>query len=185
MAIVKNIRNFTMKKVTKDAIFALDTNVLLWTFYSRATITKSYQRLVYPNFIAKLISNGNKIYVLGNNLNEMMHVIERNEYEIYVQGNSSKIGLKQYRRNSKCRAFIQNEITLIINQLKSIPNIDLVDSKFLTTDIDRFTTDYLLHQCDFFDFLLIDFCNQHNCAVITDDKDFDTNYLKTELYTYK
>ena len=185
MAIVRDIGNLKTTKVTKDTVFALDTNVLLWTFYSRTTVLSNQKKVEYSNFIAKLISNGNKIYILGHNLNEMMHVIERNEYEIYIQRISSKIGLKQFRKNSKYRAFIQNEITLIINQLKSIPNIDLVDSKFLTTDIDRFTTDYLLHQCDFFDFLLIDFCNQHNCAVITDDKDFDTNYLKTELYTYK
>lgn len=71
----------TNNKINKSEMFALDTNVMVWTFYSKASYTTSYQTLVYPNFISYLINSGNDLYVTAVNLNEMFHFIEKNEFK--------------------------------------------------------------------------------------------------------
>lgn len=182
MAKVIDIKNPTLE-VSSDTVVALDTNILLWTFYSRVYVTKTYQKNVYPKFVAKLIENNNKILVMGHNLNEMAHVIEKNEYNIYKENYNSSISLKEFRKNIKLRDFIKNEISLIIKQLKQIPNLILESSTSSIQDLDNFVDSYLIHNCDFFDFSLIQFCNKNNYAILTDDKDFNNDYMKTVFYT--
>jgi len=50
------IENTQMKLNTKK--LAVDTNVLLWTFYENTTYIQAYQKEYYPVFLANAIENG-------------------------------------------------------------------------------------------------------------------------------
>ena len=63
-ATVVDIKTKDITSIPENEIFAVDTNVLAWTHYSKASdpsINKHpYQVIEYPNFVSRLISNGNK-----------------------------------------------------------------------------------------------------------------------------
>lgn len=178
-----NINNFDISKLGKEAVLAIDTNALLWTFYSRTTYTKSYQKSVYANFISKLIANGNTIIIGTYNLNEMFHVIEKNEFDIYKQANNIRIRLKDFRAISSERIKIKQEIELIYKQIIQIPNVKIIGSNADIVELKAFIDKYDAHNCDFFDFWLIKYCNENNCSILTDDCDFNNPFNSTDLYT--
>lgn len=167
----------------KSVSFALDTHILLWTFYSRCAITKAYQKTAYPEFIKKIISNGNKLVVTTLHLNEMLHFIEKNECDIYNNLKNTRLSLKKFRRLPEQRQLVQHEITLILKQLASIPGIDIHASTIRPTIIDTFTQTYLSHGCDFFDFYLMNLCEHDRLAVVSDDVDFIYNQNEVDLFT--
>lgn len=75
--------------ITKSKIL-LDTNILLWVFYERISLSKSYQKLIYPSFVETLLKkdSNNVLYTTIYNILEAFSVIENNEYEIYLTENS-------------------------------------------------------------------------------------------------
>lgn len=167
----------------KSVTFALDTHILLWTFYSRCAITKAYQKTAYPEFIKKIISNENKLIVTTLHLNEMLHFIEKNECDIYNNLKGTRLSLKKFRRLPEQRKLVQHEITLILKQLASVPGIDIHASTICPTILDTFTQTYLSHGCDFFDFYLMDLCEHDHLAVVSDDVDFMYNQNEVDLFT--
>ncbi len=174
-------------KIDKTECFALDTNVLIWTFYSRATSKASYQRKVYPNFIQHLITCGNKIFITAVNLNEMFHFIENNELDIYNNDQGfddiNKINKKKFRSIAIERCKVKSEISLIFKQLEAINNICIVGTTLEVDKLTNFLNDYEVHKCDFFDYYLINYCNQNNISIITDDIDFDNKFNLVNLYS--
>lgn len=175
----------TNNKINKSEMFALDTNVMVWTFYSKASFTSSYQTLAYPNFISYLINSGNDLYVTAVNLNEMFHFIEKNEFDLY---NASLpvgkyVGKKTFRAIKSERLKVKAEITLIYQQLEAIKNIKIVGSTLELDKLNQFLLKYGIHNCDFFDYYLIEFCNNNNLSIITDDIDFDNCCSTTNLYS--
>lgn len=180
---ILDLRNLIKKPIDHSIVFALDTNVLLWTFYSRSSTTREYQKTTYPDFITNAISNGNSIVVTAFNLNEMFHVIEKNEYDIYGKSIKSYISIKSYRKIIIERAKVKKEINLIYKQLTSIPNMEIIASTADISNLNMFTKNYNIHNCDFFDFSLIDYCNRNKISIITDDSDFCNPYNNSDVYT--
>lgn len=178
-----DLRNLIQKPIDDSIVFALDTNVLLWTFYSRSSATKAYQKTTYPDFITNVISNGNSIVVTAFNLNEMFHVIEKNEYDIYEKSIKNHISIKKYRKIIVERAKVKKEINLIYKQLIAIPNMKIIASIADISNLNMFTKNYDIHNCDFFDFTLIDYCNRNKISIITDDSDFCNSYNNSDVYT--
>lgn len=182
MCKVYDITNLS-SNLPKNTSFAMDTHILLWTFYIRCAITKAYQKIAYPEFIKSVISNGNRLVVTTLNINEMFHFIEKNECDIYNNLNSKNLTVKKFRQIEQQRELIQKEIQLILRQLSNIPCITIEPSVVNPSTIDTFTEEFSIHSCDFFDFYLIDYCNRNKISIITDDVDFLNGFTKTDLYT--
>lgn len=167
-----------------DKAFVLDTHILLWAFYSRCAITKAYQKTVYPEFIKHLISNENRLIVTTLNINEMLHFIEKNECDIYNNLRGKNLSVKRFRQLGEQRAFVQTEAQLILKQISGIHNFSVASMTIGPTIIDSFISNLTSHNCDFFDYYLLDYCNRNSFALITDDSDYTSNQLiNTDIYT--
>ena len=72
------IDTLDIKSIPKDKEFAIDTNVLYWTHYSEASNPNldihPYQVKKYPDFIAKLLENGNTLVTTILNITELIHL---------------------------------------------------------------------------------------------------------------
>ena len=171
--------------VSAGETLVLDTNVLLWTYYSKIPPYSAYQTQVYPTFVSNAIQQGNPIVITAFCLNEMLHVIEKTELDLYNRsyGISGGIGLKKFRKIPTERSKVRSEIDLILRQIKAIPNLRIVKSKATRKTIDSFMYDYHSHLADFFDFCLISFCNSQGFSVVSDDIDFANPYCKVRLYS--
>ena len=168
-----NINNFSMFSKTKS--IAIDTNVLLWTFYSNISFSSSYQKKIYPSLLTKILNiKGCKIYTTAVNLFEIFNVVEKTEYEIYLKLNninSSKLTLKQYRNIESERNKLKNTCELIFKQISQF--IDIVDLELTNFDLQNFNLNYTNHKYDIFDYTLVKFAKENNVDyILTDDKDF-------------
>lgn len=167
----------------QTVVFAMDTHILLWTFYSRCAITKAYQKTAYPEFIKNVISHGNRLIVTTLNINEMLHFIEKNECDIYNNLKGTNLSVKKFRQLPAQRSMVQHEITLILKQLSSIPGIAIEPATISPGMVEAFADGYSSHRCDFFDYYLLDFCKRSGVAVISDDVDFYYSYSPIDLFT--
>ncbi len=63
---IYDIDNIDMTKVDSKSVFALDTNVLFWTHYSKASHPSlkilPYQVKKYKDFVGKLLENDLKFF---------------------------------------------------------------------------------------------------------------------------
>lgn len=114
----------------------------------------------------------------------MFHVIEKNEFDIYKRTNNIKdMSIKRYRRLPDERRKLKAEIQLIFKQITAIPNINIIGSIADINDLNIFVDKYDIHNCDFFDFWLIKYCNENNLCIVTDDGDFDNSFTTSNIYT--
>lgn len=178
-----DVTGFSFNESNSDMIFALDTNVILWTFYSRVSSAEAYQKTIYPDFISNAIENGNTLIVSAFNLNEVFHVIEKNEMDIYNKSNGTRVRIKDFRKMQPERENVKKEIELIHNQIKAIPNISIVGAHAELEHLNRFANKYDVHNCDFFDFWLINHCNENSYSILTDDRDFNNDFVNVDIYS--
>lgn len=158
---------------------AVDTNVLLWTFYGNTTYIQAYQKNMYPTFLVEAIENKQcKIYTTMYNICELFNVIEKNEYELYIKTNSLKqeeFTKKQYRSIITEREKLKRMFELLYKQISQCINI--MDYNIDDKSIKEYTNIYNLHRYDIFDFSLLKFCKENNIKhILTDDADF-TSYM--------
>lgn len=170
-------------QVSPTEVLVLDTNILLWTFYPNLTPNKVYQTREYPSFVANAIAQKNRIIVTTFCLSEMLHVVEKTEHDLYMKKTGAAISLKNYRKVLSERSKVKSEIELILKQLGAIPTLKIVKSKATRKTISRFTYAYNIHLADFFDFCLINFCNNHRYSIVSDDRDFNSPFYKGVLYS--
>lgn len=176
--ILEDIRSVDITKIDTAQVFGIDTNVLVWTHYSNASSSllykHPYQVVEYPNFVGKLLSNGNKIVTTTLNITELISVVEKNQYKIYSALNKSqKISFKDYRKNLDERQKYKDELDNMIMEIKSsyddqIEVIDITDKS-----IEDFKKSIMTMQCDIFDFCIIGYLKSIGITnYISDDKDF-------------
>ena len=154
---------------------AVDTNVLLWTFYGNATYSQAYQKNIYPTFLESLIEDKKcKIYTTIYNICELFNVVEKNEYDLYLQRNclnAESFSKKQYRKNVTEREKIKKILELLYNQISNCMNI--VEYNITENNIDEYKENYEKHSYDVFDFALLKYCKEKDIIyVLTDDSDF-------------
>lgn len=154
---------------------AIDTNILLWTFYGNVIYAQAYQKNIYPDFLSKMIENqGCKIYTTIFNICELCNVIEKNEYELYLQENNlnqEDFNRKQYRQIISERERIKEIIKLLYEQISQVVEIKAynIDESFILEYMEK----YAEHRYDIFDFALIKFCKENEIKyLLTDDSDF-------------
>ena len=188
MANIIDIRNVKKEDIPQDEVFAVDTNALIWTHYSKASsphINKhQYQVIEYPNFISKLMSNGNKIVTTTLNITELCNVTERNEYRIYKAINKkSSLSFKDFRKIQTERINYKNEIDTMIMEIKAAYDNQIEIINVSAEIIENYRKELCQNSCDVFDFIAIEHLKKlgiHN--YITDDKDFAT-VSDINLYT--
>lgn len=177
---VIDIKNIDINSIDKDEVFAIDTNVLVWTHYSKASnphLNKHpYQVIEYPNFVAKLLGNGNKLVTTLLNITELCAVIEKNQYKIYKVANACrKLKFKDYRNNASERAIYKSEIENMIMEIRGsydnqIEIVDITDDK-----IKLFLNNICSNKCDIFDYVIVDYLKSIGINnFISDDKDFSS-----------
>jgi len=163
-----------MKLNTKK--LAVDTNVLLWTFYENTTYIQAYQKEYYPVFLANAIENGRcKIYTTIYNICELFNVIEKNEYELYKESNSATLpkdfNKKQYRAIKEEREKLKGMFDLLYKQISKC--IEIEEYNINRDVLSEYKEDYDKHKYDIFDFALLKFCKENDINyILTDDSDF-------------
>jgi len=168
---ILNIDSVNLQRLKPDKFF-IDTNVLYWFFYSRASLTsRSYQTTKYPQFIAQLISLQTELITTIYNVSELLSLIERKEADIYNLKNGTSLKVKDLRKNQQHRENLKNEFESILTQIKSMIKIECFS--YSENEIKSFVDNFCLHTCDFFDFLCYEFLKSRNIKnIITDDSDF-------------
>lgn len=175
-----DIKTLDFTSIKREEVFAIDTNVLVWTHYSEASNPclnrHPYQVIQYPDFVAKLLENGNKLVTTLLNLTELCGVIERNRYRIYkaVNGNHF-LKFKKYRSDPAEREGYQHEIKQMLMEIRESYDGQIEIINFSEEQLDFFVDDICNNECDIFDYLIIDYLKGkgiHN--YISDDKDFST-----------
>jgi len=188
MANIIDIRNVNISDISKNEIFAVDTNALFWTHYSKASspyINKHpYQVIEYPNFISQLIGNGNKIVTTTLNITELCNVTERNEYNIYKATNNVKqLSLKDFRRLQAERSNYKSEIDTMIFEIKTVYDNQIEVIEINDDIINLYKNELCQNSCDVFDYIAIEHLKKIGINnYITDDKDF-SSVSGINLYT--
>ena len=169
ISIENNLIKFNIKAL------AVDTNVLLWTFYGNTTYVQAYQKSIYPTFLENVIERrGCKIYTTIYNICELFNVIEKNEYELYMKNHSinpEDLNKKQYRAIIEERERLQKIFKLLYNQISQC--MEIVEYQINQDTLKEYNDNYEQHRYDIFDFALLKFCKENNIEyVLTDDSDF-------------
>ncbi len=180
MANIIDIRNVDIGTIDQEKIFAIDTNALIWTHYSKASdpnLNKHpYQVIEYPNFISKLLQNGNKILTTTLNISELCGVVEKNEYRLYKAINGqANLKFKDFRNIAVERTNYKTELDTMIMEIKAAYNDQIEIVEIDENIISNFQSDICSNRCDVFDYAVIKYLKGIGVTdYISDDKDFET-----------
>ena len=161
----------------------IDTNIILWTFYSKMEKVVFYQRNIYPNFINSKLDTC-KFYTTIYNLFEAFNIIEKNEYDLYININKlDKITykLKDFRNDPINRQKVKEIINITLKTIESA--VTILDYNFDNCDLNEFYNNFCNHKYDMFDYSLLKCAiNKSITCILTDDKDFcSTSYLMDQI----
>ena len=180
---MKDIRTYSCINTNKK--FFLDTNVLYWYTYPRFADNLTKQAEPYYNFVDSLVSAGNPLYTSVYNLTELLNVVEKNEYDIFINADDKRqfYSRKDYRRMPNERTKLMQIMKLTLSNVKSICNI--INFPFGISSVEEFTNNLTQHRCDVFDYLILEECKkEHFLNVISDDGDF-FSVDQIQLFTTK
>lgn len=181
---IVNIETFS--SINNNRAFFLDTNVLYWYVYPRCGIqTDSHlkiQATPYYDFVDKLVADGNPLYTSVYNITEMLHVIEKREYDLFKLGHpEAQWSIKDIRRMPKERELLKRNLSTAMSNVRNICTI--MDFNFTYSILDQFVSDLENHHCDTFDYAILKNCiEKQQFNIISDDSDF-TTMCKINLFT--
>lgn len=180
---VYDISKLTESDINIDESFAVDTNVLFWMHYSRASYgAREYQLTEYPRLISMLSDLDVECLTTVYNISELLHIIERTEFTIYKDTNNRSLGIKKFRNIIEERMKVKDELSSVYMQLEDF-------YRFVTFPLDsgvsnEFISQLLEHTCDNFDFSILTYLDEMNIKnVITDDIDFITYKKGINVFT--
>lgn len=161
-----------------DRIF-VDTNVWFWMTYAASNEMDMverpvrYQTLKYPEFLEKVLDAGASLYHSPLTLAELSNVIERTEFDIYVEETDSNISRKEFRNIEECRSKVVSEIRLAWQLVCSTSTcVDVNLNLKLANDALSVFQDCTLDPYDSFYITIME--NFGLNSILTDDKDFLT-----------
>ncbi|MDV0447350.1 hypothetical protein MsAg5_12350 [Methanosarcinaceae archaeon Ag5] len=169
--------------------YFIDANILLFLYTDDTDRSQNKNKIkIYSDFVKYLKNNGNPLFISSLNLQEVLHVIEKKEYDNYCKENQCRVKLKRYRRNHQERKELKMKLGSLLQQIVQNYSVegDSVDIK----DIEAFVSSFDTHLYDPIDFFAVDSrCSRSRFNYITDDSDFKNNLnFKTNpnvnLYTY-
>ena len=170
---VTKINRFNINIYPQDTIFVLDTNILYYVHsgYVMSTDTKSKS---YSNVIQTILSNGYSIEISALNIQELLHIIEKKEYELYCTVNSKNKAIytkKIYRQDSSQRNLLKAKLKTILSELSLY---ELKDGEINVSELDKFVKDFNVHTMDPIDYVLINRYDSQKTVFVSDDKDFQS-----------
>ena len=173
--------NFSTANLTEEYI--VDTNVLYKLYYSNYPSDDLAGR-VYSKFIEHLLNNDVVLRTTSYNIAELLHLIEKAEYECYLDDigkNKDELSLKEYREIPEQREKIQNELDLVLLQICSMFEIDDITTEL--TILKDFVENYDYIHCDNYDYSIIqNYKNRNMTNFISHDADY--SYIANiNLYT--
>ena len=164
---VKRISDVDVSAINKNEVFFVDANVLFAIHFELSTWSRD-KIDAYSSFVLELLKNGVTICVSALNLQEVYHLVEKCECDLYY--GSSGNNIKRYRRIASERSRIAQDLRskhLEISEQYTVVG-SFVDSK----RIEDFITEYESHSYDPIDFFTVKY-NGKNCVnFITNDADF-------------
>ena len=166
---VVDIRRDTPKR---EDIFLVDTNVWYWMTYTKASRSAQHHQIThYPTYISAALSTNSQLSHCGLSLNELSHIIEGTEREIFKQSNHH-INTKEFRHNLPAeRSNVVQEIQAAWGQVTAMSkSLDLmVNADLANRSLQRMTTEPL----DGYDLFLLEAMSENGITnIITDDGDF-------------
>ena len=176
----------TFSSINNNKPFFLDTNVLYWYVYPRCGIQNDYrlknQATPYYDFVDKLVADGNPLYTSIYNITEMLHVIEKREYDLFKLGHpEANWSIKDIRRMPTERLALKRNLSTAMSNVHTICTI--MDFNFTDTLLNQFVHDLENHHCDTFDYAILKNCiAEQQFNIISDDSDFTTMH-KINLFT--
>lgn len=176
----------TFSSINNNKAFFLDTNVLYWYVYPRCGIQSDsrlkIQATPYYDFVDKLVADGNLLFTSIYNITEMLHVIEKREYDLFKLGHpEAEWSIKDIRRMPKEREALKRNLCTAMSNVNNICNV--MDFNFTYSILNQFVLDLEKHHCDTFDYAILKNCiKEQQLNVISDDSDFTTMH-KINLFT--
>lgn len=148
----------TFSSINNNKAFFLDTNVLYWYVYPRCGIQSDsrlkIQATPYYDFVDKLVADGNPLFTSIYNITEMLHVIEKREYDLFKLGHpEAEWSIKDIRRMPKEREALKRNLCTAMSNVNNICNV--MDFNFTYSILNQFVLDLEKHHCDTFDYAIL------------------------------
>lgn len=179
-----NITTALLATIPPDTRFLLDTNVLYFIhagYLVSSTSSNAVKCAQYSSFVGSLLASGFCLYTTAANIQELLHLIEKKEYELYCRNHSRTTypgpnfySRKDYRNNSAERARLAHKLTVVLAQIENAYII--FDVTLQEKEIGSFVGTFPTHRYDPIDYIVV----EDNIAAgrfnfITDDKDFQSD----------
>ena len=153
--------------------FLVDSNVWFWMTYSGAGLGNDRQTKVYPPYVKCARGEKSKLLRCGLSMAELTHIIERTEYEIFVQTHPGEKP-KEFRHNYAAeRKGVVTDVQnawLLVKSMASPLDIS-IDDPTTDTALARVQTQLL----DGYDLFIVEAMARANVPqVLTDDGDYCT-----------
>lgn len=202
MAKVIDIRDLNIDKISKNMVFAVDTNIFIWMYYQdiiqhaeqidEENVKEGnkdntpYQLLIYPSFIKNLYKNKNRLCTTVINLNEFCNVIERKQFDLYRESTHNwNLKFKSFRKIVPERELYQRRVKQCFRKLRK-HYTDIFSIKQTINRTYDFINEIPNMKCDIADFTVIEYLKSIGITnFISDDKDFETVDGITLYTTYK
>lgn len=174
MSNILNIATCDFTKFENNTIIAVDTNVLLCMFYEKVVFSNETSLKLYQTALEKFIENNDKIKLITTtiNINEAFHVIEKTEFDIYLDTiTDKKFTIKDYRMLSEKRAKLKKEYKFFWQQVCRYMRV--CEYNMTKNFIREFYNNADVFRYDCLDAALVDYCKQNNVTkILTDDSDY-------------
>lgn len=177
---IHNIVNPLPASIPSDTKFLLDTNVLYFIHagYPVSPASSSAAKCAqYSSFVSNLLANGFCLCTTAANIQELLHLIEKKEYELYCRNHrlsTKSYSKKDYRGNSAERATLARRLAAVLTQIESTYRI--IDVTLQQKEIKSFVGTFPTHRYDPIDYIVVeDSIAAGRFDFITDDKDFQSD----------
>ncbi|WP_446011256.1 type II toxin-antitoxin system VapC family toxin [Candidatus Electrothrix sp.] len=169
-----NVVDIRRDNPKQEDAFLVDTNVWYWLTYTKASNSaQPHQTRHYPAYIGKALSAKSQLHHCGLSLNELSHIIEGTERDIFRRS-SPATNTKKFRHNFPAeRNNVVAEIQTAWEQVETMSkSLDLTVNADLTDKaLQRMATESL----DGYDLFLLEAMSEAGIQnIITDDGDYAT-----------
>lgn len=172
MTVAAKVVNLCTVVPRADMVFGLDTNVLFWLGYSKATTDPDVRRRVrpYSNFITKALSVGAHFQCTALNLVEAIHLIERTEFDLTWP---TYRDIKKFREVASNRESVGNEIDVL--WATATQTTTLVPSSLAEPEVRNMLRNQRLAEIGAYDMGILESYSVAGVKmVLSDDRDFST-----------
>ena len=169
-----NIQTYDFSKCAEPTVIAVDTNVLLCMFYQKVVFSNKQSLKLYQTALEKFIENNDKIRPITTtiNINEAFHVIEKTEFDIYLDTITDKnFTIKDYRMLSEKRVKLKEEYKFFWQQVCRYMKVS--EYNMTKNFIKEFYRNVDTFRYDCLDAAFVDYCKQNKITkIMTDDSDY-------------